>query len=77
MFNEVCSEISPAKQRGRYVVMNHIGLVTGLAIAFWVGYGFSHWETPRGNYLGWRLSMSIQFIPAVIFMVGIPFCPET
>lgn len=30
-----CSEISPAKHRGRYVVVNHIGLVAGLATAFW------------------------------------------
>lgn len=29
------SEVAPAKQRGKYVVMNHIGLVTGLAVAFW------------------------------------------
>ena len=56
--------------------MNHIGLVTGIATAFWVGYGFSHWENSHGNYLGWRLSMSIQFIPAVIFMIGVPLCPE-
>jgi MFS family permease len=29
------SEVAPARQRGKYVVMNHIGLVTGLAAAFW------------------------------------------
>ena len=29
------SEIAPAKQRGKYVVMNHIGMVAGLAVAFW------------------------------------------
>jgi hypothetical protein len=29
------SECAPAKERGRYVVMNHIGLVAGLAVAFW------------------------------------------
>ena len=33
--NQVHSEISPAKHRGRYVVINHVGLVAGLAIAFW------------------------------------------
>jgi len=31
------SEIAPAHDRGRYVVMNHIGLVGGLAGAFWYG----------------------------------------
>ncbi|KAF2704741.1 general substrate transporter [Pleomassaria siparia CBS 279.74] len=71
------SEISPAKHRGRYVVINHIGLVTGLAVAFWVGYGVSHWETKRGNYYGWRMSMALQFIPEFFFLIGVFICPET
>ncbi|KAF2643703.1 general substrate transporter [Massarina eburnea CBS 473.64] len=71
------SEISPAKHRGRYVVINHVGLVAGLAVAFWVGYGLSHWETPRGNYYGWRLSMALQFVPEAIFLIGVFLCPET
>ena len=29
------SEISPAKKRGKFVVMNHIGFVAGLASGFW------------------------------------------
>jgi hypothetical protein len=29
------SEIAPAKRRGGLVVMNHIGMVTGLSAAFW------------------------------------------
>lgn len=71
------SEIAPAKQRGRYVVMNHIGMVTGIAIAFWIGYGISFWDSPHGNNVGWRLSIALQYIPAAIFMLGLPFVPET
>ncbi|KAF2840780.1 general substrate transporter [Patellaria atrata CBS 101060] len=71
------SEISPAKHRGRFVVLNHVGMIAGLAGAFWVGYGMSHWETPRGNSVGWRVAVCVQYIPAVIFLVGLPFCPET
>ncbi|TVY84498.1 Quinate permease [Lachnellula suecica] len=71
------SECAPTTDRGRYVVMNHIGLVAGLAVAFWVGYGFSGWTTDKGNYYGWRLSIMVQYIPAIIFMIGVPFCPET
>ncbi|CAK7206179.1 hypothetical protein SEUCBS139899_008964 [Sporothrix eucalyptigena] len=71
------SEISPAKQRGRFVVMNHIGMVAGLAMGFWVGYGITFWDTPWGNYVGWRVSMAVQFVPAVMFMAGLPFLPET
>lgn len=29
------SEIAPAKTRGGLVVLNHIGMVTGLSAAFW------------------------------------------
>ncbi|KAF2006049.1 general substrate transporter [Amniculicola lignicola CBS 123094] len=71
------SEVAPAKHRGRYVVINHVGLVAGLAVAFWVGYGLSHWETPRGTYFGWRFSMAVQFIPEILFLLGVFFCPET
>lgn len=71
------SEIAPAKKRGALVVMNHIGMVSGLAAAFWAGYGFSHWTTKTGIYQGWRISVALQFIPALIFMVGLPFLPET
>jgi len=71
------SEIAPAKQRGKYVVMNHIGMVAGLAVAFWVGYGVSYWDTPHGLTVGWRFSITLQYIPAAIFCAGLPFLPET
>ena len=32
---DVRSEIAPASQRGKFVVMNHIGFVVGLATGFW------------------------------------------
>jgi hypothetical protein len=41
-----------------------------------VGYGMSFWSTGRGFDLSWRLSILVQFIPALIFCVGLPFCPE-
>ncbi|KAI9683923.1 MAG: hypothetical protein M1829_004258 [Trizodia sp. TS-e1964] len=71
------SEISPAKIRGRFVVMNHIGLVAGLAVAFWVGYGMSFWTTGNGFNLSWRLSILAEFIPAVLLCAGLPFTPPS
>lgn len=74
------SEIAPASRRGALVVMNHIGLVTGLAVAFWVGYGLSFYGSSPGEAgwdVSWRLSVAVQFIPAVIFISGLPFCVET
>lgn len=37
----------------------------------------SYWQTAQGDYLGWRLTIAVQFIPAVILFAGLPFCPET
>jgi hypothetical protein len=59
------------------VVMNHIGLVAGLASAFWVGYAVSFWDSPHGKFVGWRMSITLQYIPAGIFVAGLPFCVET
>ena len=41
-----------------------------------VGYGMSHWTYGNGFNLSWRLSILLQFIPALILSVGLPFVPE-
>ncbi len=35
------------------------------------------WDTPRGESVGWRVSFALQYVPAVAFMLGLPFVPET
>ncbi|KAM4062713.1 major facilitator superfamily protein [Hirsutella rhossiliensis] len=71
------SEISPAKERGKFVTMNHIGFITGLATGLWVGYGMTFWTGPHGKYWGWRVSILLQFVPAIVFVAGLFFVPET
>ncbi|KAI0450814.1 general substrate transporter [Xylaria acuta] len=72
------SEVAPAGKRGKYVVLNHVGFVAGLATGFWVGYGITFWSnTPYGEYISWRFSLAINLIPSFIFGVGLPFLPET
>ncbi|KAI4592793.1 hypothetical protein KJ359_010426 [Pestalotiopsis sp. 9143b] len=72
------SEVAPAAQRGRYVVLNHVGFVAGLAAGFWVGYGVTFWEnSPRQTYVSWRFSIAVVLVPCLIFAVGLPFLPET
>ncbi|KAK8112956.1 hypothetical protein PG984_013482 [Apiospora sp. TS-2023a] len=72
------AEIAPAGQRGKYVVLNHVGFVAGLASGFWVGYAVTFWEsTPHQVYVSWRFSSAVVLIPALIFAVGLPFLPET
>ncbi|CAH0020397.1 unnamed protein product [Clonostachys rhizophaga] len=61
------SETSPARHRGAIIT---------ISIAFWIGYGFSFWRAGNGESLGWRLSIFIQYVPAVIFCVGAPFLCE-
>lgn len=34
-----CSEVAPAKERGKFVTMNHVGFVAGLATGLWYAYG--------------------------------------
>ncbi|KAL1898458.1 hypothetical protein Sste5346_003361 [Sporothrix stenoceras] len=71
------SEISPAKHRGFYGAFNQAGIVFGISLAFWVGYGYSFWKTGNGVNLEWRLSSAMQFVPAVLFLIGAPFLPES
>lgn len=90
------SEIAPPKHRGRYVVMNHVGFVAGLASGFWfvtyqphaprepveltafrVGYAMTFWDDERGSAVGWRFSFGASFIPAILFITGLPFMHES
>lgn len=45
-------------------------------MAFWVGYGYSFWSYGNGIDLEWRLSIAMQFVPALFFIAGAPFLPE-
>ncbi|KAI0408497.1 general substrate transporter [Xylaria palmicola] len=72
------SEVAPAGKRGKYVVLNHVGFVVGLATGFWVGYGVTFWSTTAyGQYISWRFSLAINLVPSLIFGAGLPFLPET
>ena len=42
-----------------------------------VGYGMSWWTGAKGDFYGWRISILLQLIPALIFASGVPFIPET
>lgn len=47
-----------------------------ISLAFWVGYALSFWNYGIGIDLEWRLSIAMQFVPAVLFCAGAPFLPE-
>ncbi|KAI2627648.1 general substrate transporter [Hypoxylon sp. NC1633] len=72
------SEVAPAGKRGKYVVLNHVGFVAGLAVGFWVGYGVTFWNaTEYDEYVSWRVALAVIQVPCLIFGVGLPFLPET
>ncbi|KAL2265947.1 hypothetical protein VTJ83DRAFT_5299 [Remersonia thermophila] len=71
------SEVAPARQRGRYVVLNHVGFVAGLASGFWFGYAMTFWDDERGLAIAWRFSLGASFIPAFLFLAALPFMRES
>ncbi|KAI2607775.1 general substrate transporter [Hypoxylon fragiforme] len=72
------SEVSPAGKRGKYVVLNHVGFVAGLACGFWVGYAVTFWNSSDyAIYVSWRVSLAVVLVPCFIFGIGLPFIPET
>ncbi|KAI0377350.1 general substrate transporter [Hypomontagnella monticulosa] len=72
------SEVAPAGKRGKYVVLNHVGFVAGLAAGFWVGYAVTFWNaTEHDVYVSWRVSLAVIQVPCFIFGAGLPFLPET
>ncbi|OAA75977.1 ascus development protein [Akanthomyces lecanii RCEF 1005] len=71
------SEMSPAKERGKYVTINHVGFVAGLAAGLWAGYFITFWKSEAGEYWGWRTLELIQLIPSLAFATMLPYIPET
>ncbi|PNH45437.1 hypothetical protein VD0004_g2462 [Verticillium dahliae] len=71
------TEVSPAKQRGHFVTMNHVGFIAGLATGLWVGYFMTYWTSASGHYYGWRLSICLELVPALTFAAGLPWIPES
>ncbi|OAA52965.1 ascus development protein [Cordyceps fumosorosea ARSEF 2679] len=71
------SEMAPAKERGKYVTINHIGFVAGLATGLWAGYLITFWKGDAGEYWGWRVLILMQLLPALAFAAMLPLMPET
>jgi sugar porter (SP) family MFS transporter len=64
------SELAPARLRGAMASLNQIFIVSGILIAFLVGY----WLAPSGN---WRGMFAGALVPAVILLAGLTVLPET
>ncbi|KKF96809.1 Arabinose-proton symporter [Ceratocystis platani] len=61
------SEIATTDIRGRLVAFNQLGFVAGMAAGYAAGYTLSLWRTTWGLYLGWRIAVMAQYLPAFVF----------
>jgi sugar porter (SP) family MFS transporter len=64
------AEVSPARLRGRMVVINQLAVVIGLSMSVYVAY-----ELSFGAH--WRLMFATMAIPSAILLVGLFFIPQS
>ncbi|KAI5474709.1 general substrate transporter [Pseudohyphozyma bogoriensis] len=69
------SEISPPAIRGRLVGMYEVAWQIGGLVGFWINYAMTRTVAPtRKQYL---IPLALQFVPAGLFAVGLPFLKES
>ncbi|GAP82500.2 putative MFS quinate transporter [Rosellinia necatrix] len=66
------AECSPALIRGRLVGIFEIMLQSALVVGFWVNYGVAI-NIPNESDAQWRIPVSVQFIPAGLLLLTMPF----
>ncbi|KAF6134366.1 hypothetical protein GIB67_005758 [Kingdonia uniflora] len=67
------SEMAPYKHRGRLNILFQLMITLGILMANLVNYGS---DKIKGGW-GWRLSLALAAVPAVIITVGSTFLPNT
>ena len=68
------SEISPAKYRGRLVMMFQFNVVLGILLSYFSNYLVGLFFTDVSS---WRIMLGVQAIPSLIFLILLKFIPET
>lgn len=54
-----------------------VGFAVLTESAFRVGYAMTFWDDERGRSVGWRYSLAASFIPAIFFILVLPFMQES
>lgn len=72
------AEITPSAKRGTRVTLNQFAIITGMLVVYFVNYfialqGNEEWNTSTG----WRWMFGSEAVPAVIFLAGLLFIPES
>jgi sugar porter (SP) family MFS transporter len=63
-------EVAPTKHRGKIGSLGQLAVVTGVLVAYLVGYGLQ----PSGD---WRLMLGLSVAPAAVLVAGLALMPET
>lgn len=68
------AEISKHSQRGAIIIIQQLAIEWGILIMYFIGYGC---KFIPGKTASFRTAWGIQFVPCVLFMVGLPFLPRS
>jgi MFS family permease len=67
------AEIAKKDKRGSIIVIQQLAIEWGIFIMFFTGYGCSF----IAGSASFRTAWGIQFVPAVLLMIGLPFLPRS
>ncbi|EMD91446.1 hypothetical protein COCC4DRAFT_57526 [Bipolaris maydis ATCC 48331] len=68
------AEISKHSQRGAIIIIQQLAIEWGILLMYFIGYGCTFIP---GETASFRTAWGIQFVPCVMFMIGLPFLPES
>lgn len=68
------SEISPAASRGKLVALFQFNVVLGILLAYLSNYIIGFWLSGE---IAWRCMLGVLALPSLIFLIAIPFIPES
>jgi sugar porter (SP) family MFS transporter len=79
------AEIAPPRVRGRMVSFNQLNIVVGISTAFFTNYlilqagqGGAAWAETLGlGEHAWRWMLGLETLPAVLYLLGLFFVPES
>lgn len=67
------AEVAPANRRGFLVSLYQLTIVTGILLGFLSNY----WLVDIDSVNNWRIMLSVISVPALIFLIGLFFVPES
>jgi sugar porter (SP) family MFS transporter len=79
------AEIAPPAIRGRLVSVNQLNIVVGISVAFFTNYLILEMSQSSSAWAGqlnldvwpWRWMLGIEALPALAYLVGLGFVPES